>query len=93
MKVSIFQTDLSKEENSIFLGAVTNYVRKPWMVSLKLNSKYTEFCIDTGAEVSAISESTYKCIGSPELQSMDKELIAPNNCRLESFTEGDQIAQ
>ena len=87
MKVSIVQTDLNKEKNSIFLGAVTNYVNKPWMVSLKLNNKYTEFCIDTGAEVSAILESTYKRIGSPELQSMDKELNGPNNCRLESVTE------
>ena len=100
MKVSIVQTDLNKEMNSIFLGAVTNYVNKPWMVSLKLNNKYTEFCIDTGAEVSAILESTYKRIGSPELQSMDKELKGPNNCRLESASrfrgmlqKGDQIAQ
>ena len=70
------------------------------MVSLKLNSEYTEFCIDTGTEVPAISESTYKWIGSPELQSTDKELKGPNNCHLESagrFTrmlqKGDQITQ
>ena len=55
VKVSIVRTESSKKENSMFLGAVTNYVSKPWMVSLKLNSKNTEFCIDTAAEVSAIS--------------------------------------
>ena len=74
---------------------------KPWMVLLKLNSKYTEFCIDTGPEVSAISVSIYKRIGSPEQHSIDKELKGPNNCcRLESagqfkgmLQKGDQIAQ
>ena len=67
VQVSIVQTESSKEENSIFPGDVTNNVSKPWMVSLKLNSKYTEFCIDTGTEISAISESIYKWIGSPEV--------------------------
>ena len=70
------------------------------MVLLKLNSKYTEFCIDIGAKVSSILESTYKRISSPELQSMDKVFKSPNNCRFESagwfrgmLQKGDKIAQ
>ena len=54
-------------------------------MTLYLNGEEVEFCIDTGAEVSAISEQTHESIGSPSLQPLDKELKGPNNAHLDSI--------
>ena len=51
----------------------------PWSVTLELNSVPVKFHIDTGAEVTVISESIYKKVGSPSLCEPDQTLRGPSN--------------
>ena len=51
----------------------------PWSVTLQLNSVPVKFHIDTGAEVTVISESIYKKVGSPSLCEPDQTLGGPSN--------------
>lgn len=67
------------QETSFFLGAVTqdSDIQKPWEVTLRLCGTPTVFKIDTGADVTIITEKTYKALkNSPPLKS--------GNIRLES---------
>ena len=53
-----------------FLGAVaTDNYDERWTIILQLNNKPVKFCIDTGADVSLISEQVWKKIGKPPLES------------------------
>ena len=52
-------------------------------MTLRLNGRSTIFCIDTGAEITVISEKAYAKIGSPELKTLDETLKGPS---------GDQLA-
>ena len=52
-------------------------------MTLNLNGRSTNFCIDTGAEVTVILEKAYTKIGSPELKTLDKKPKGPS---------GDQLA-
>ena len=61
-----------------FLGAVTNSNEDCWTVTLQLNSKPLQFCIDTGADVTAIPEQVWKEIGKPSLQPSDRNLKCPD---------------
>ncbi len=49
----------ASKEDWKFLGAVTENNSKPWMCSLKVNSRDVTFKIDTGADVSVIPYSLY----------------------------------
>ena len=51
-------------------------------MTLRLNGRLTFFCIDTGAEVTVISEKIYTKIGSPELKTLDKTLRGPGGDQL-----------
>ena len=72
---------ITKEELEPFLGGVdsNNLTNNPWRLSISLNSVPVEFDIDTGAEVSVISESGHKEIGSPPLSLPDRRLKGPSN--------------
>ena len=49
-----------------FLGTVTAAGdQHPWVVKLQLSGQSIAFKLDTGAEVSDITEDTYKCIREP----------------------------
>uniref|UniRef100_A0A1X7U2M8 CCHC-type domain-containing protein n=1 Tax=Amphimedon queenslandica TaxID=400682 RepID=A0A1X7U2M8_AMPQE len=74
----------SEKDDGIFLGLVTETQSKPWTVEVQVNGSNIEFCIDTGAEVTAVSERIHRLIGSPALQPLDKELKGPNDKRLDS---------
>ena len=54
------------------MGAVGE--RNPWVVTLKLNGTLVKFCIDTGAEVTMISEQIHNHAGRPFLNSPDRTL-------------------
>ena len=58
-----------REYTDTFLGIVESQdsVSNLWELSVILNNTPTDFDIDTGAEVSLISEEQYKKIGSPTL--------------------------
>ena len=75
---------LSQDEQNlddVFMGAVEKLGEKaanPWIIPLQLNGKPVEFCIDTGAEVTVISEQTYENVGCPPLLQADRTLRGPD---------------
>ena len=75
-KVSGVSIDTDKTEPDAFLGSVGN---NPWTVDLKLEDSPVTFCIDTGAEVTVISEETLKDAGSPTLKSPKRKLRGPDD--------------
>ena len=54
------------DTDSAFLGGVGNKGNNPWSISLALNDVQMEFLIDTGAEVTVISEASHETISSEE---------------------------
>ena len=76
----------SPGEDNSFLGGVTETGDKsretPWSVTLSVNGKLMPFEIDTGAEVSAISQKAHQDIGIPTLCPPEKTLRGPSNHRL-----------
>ena len=94
-RVSIVQEPIKQQEQSVFLGVVTDNSEQ-WTIPLRLNDQQTNLCIDTGAEVTVIPEKVYLCIGSPALKPLDKMLKGAGNnwldCRgqfLERLQKGD----
>ena len=71
-------TDSSHE---VFLGAVETQDREPanpWAVTLQLNVRVIEFQIDTGAEVTVISEHAWRQISCPPLSATQCRLRGPD---------------
>ena len=59
-------------DETFFLGSVksNNSDENDWQVELELNGKPTKFKIDTGADITVISEATYNnLVPTPPLQS------------------------
>ena len=51
-------------------------------MTLCLNGLSTNFCTDTGAEVTVISEKAYTKIGRPKVKTLDKTLKDPSSDQL-----------
>ena len=49
-----------------------------WLVTIQLNGKQIPFKLDTGAEVTAISDATHQRLGKPTLHPTDKLLYGPS---------------
>ena len=49
-----------------------------WLATVDLNGKQTPFKLDTGAEVTAISDGTHERLGKPTLDRTDKLLYGPS---------------
>ena len=54
----------------------------PWTVDVLLNDCRIEFQIDTGADVSVISEEQYQKLKVPELKPSSKSLVGPSQDKL-----------
>ena len=68
-------TDHSKpEDDDPFLGGVTSNLSTQWNATITVNNKQAQFKLDTGAEVTAISENTHCEFGKPELKRPSKTL-------------------
>ena len=80
-KVGEVHQDSSSEidYDNVFLRAVGTVGEKPRSVTLQLNSEPVEFQIDTGAEVSVISDQLHKKISSPSLTPVPQTLRGPGN--------------
>ena len=66
------------DELPTFLGAVnTTGEQDDWRVTVSLRKEDVEFKLDTGAEVDAISEATYKTLGCPRLCKPSRILYGP----------------
>ena len=79
--------EISTEQVSIdeaFLGAVnTAGEQDDWKVTVSIRKEAVEFKLDTGAEVDAISEATYKTLGCPRLCKPSRILYGPAKQPLE----------
>lgn len=56
----------SISEDTAFLDTLTDQSAISWQAQIELNGKGTQIKLDTGAEVTAISPDTYKCLHSVE---------------------------
>ena len=64
--------------NTAFLGAVTSAkAASSWHVTISLNDTGIAFKLDTGAEVTAISEETHEILKRPKLTKPSKKLHGP----------------
>ena len=60
-----------------FLGVVTSEQEPSWTATLLLGNKHITFKLDTGAEVTAMSEDVYQSLGQGNLQRSSKALYGP----------------
>jgi len=60
-----------------FLGAINPQSQSQWTEIVHLNGHPIQFKLDTGAEVTAMSEATYNHIGRPHLEKSEKKLLGP----------------
>ena len=66
----------SEEEKTVFLGAVTHNTKDdPWAVL----GKPATLHIDTGAEVTVVTEKVWESLGQPQLELPDRTLRGPDN--------------
>ena len=70
---------MNSERNldTAFLGNIRANPESLWTAQLLLNEVEISVKLDTGAEVTAISEETYQRLGRPELQQPSKVLFGP----------------
>ena len=67
-------------DNTPFLGAIKKHAppSDPWFVTLKIGSNFVRFKIDTGADVTTMSEFTYKALQHrPQLRHSSLNLSSP----------------
>ena len=75
----IGQSDSEEDDTDVFLGAITGNTRNPWEITLEVNTKPVVFHIDTGAEVTVISDLDHSKIGSPQLLPANRTLRGPSD--------------
>lgn len=63
--------------DAAFLGMVHTRASTVWMTSVKLAEKEIQFKLDTGAEVTAISDSTYRTLHGMKLKPATNPLYGP----------------
>ena len=85
--MSEIATTESDAEGSIrdtaFLDTVSNSGEKSWLISIKVNNIDVKFKLDTGAEVTAISEETFQLLNNCTLSYPEKNLYGPSRQPLE----------
>lgn len=65
--ISLWGQSLKEEVAMVEEKSRTKTKAPPWAVTVSLNGKPTQFDIDTGAEVSVISQKAHRKIVSPKL--------------------------
>ncbi|CAC5408776.1 unnamed protein product [Mytilus coruscus] len=65
-----------------FLGTINTVGDRPWTTKLFIHKKEIDFKIDTGADVTVISDSDLKGINNTELLKANKRLSGPGNTNL-----------
>lgn len=84
----ILETGLNS--NNSFIGIVEDGENGSWNTKLKVRHIYISFKIDTGADVTVISENVFKSLKIPKLQKTNRKLFGPGNKQLNvlgTFTE------
>ena len=79
-KVHGIQTGPDSSDDA-FLGMLTGEGNQddPWAITVSLEGNLVTLHIDTGAEVTVITEQTWKTIGRPEMSPPDKTLRGPDS--------------
>ena len=67
----------AEEEGAAFLGTLSSGSSPCWRSTVSLNNKRVEFKLDTGAEVTAVSEATYKQVYGKRLEHPTRVLYGP----------------
>ena len=67
-----------EEEGAAFLGTLSSGSSSSWRSTVSLNNKAVKFKLDTGAEVTAVSEETYKQVYGKRLQQPTRVLYGPS---------------
>ena len=67
----------SEEDDGAFLGSVTSDKSSAWTVRIRLEEEEFPFKMDTGAEVTVISEDTYDALQRPTLDKPSRVLYGP----------------
>ena len=66
--------------DSFFLNTIDNSPNsKCWTMQISVNQVNLQFKLDTGAEVTAITEQAYKALGSPKTNQPVKKLCGPTS--------------
>ena len=70
---------MESQQDSAFLGSLSgdNETADSWTTTLRVAGRRIQFKLDTGAEVTAISESTYQKLGHIRLQKSSRSLFGP----------------
>ena len=76
-------SETNQSLDSFFLNTVDGAQdSKSWTTQVSMNQVNLHFKLDTGAEVTAISEKAFKALGSPQVQQPTKKLCGPTNTPL-----------
>ena len=67
----------------IYLSAIVSKNDSCWIVNIEINGQHMTFKLDTGAEVTAITESTLAKLGKVKLSPVTKSLCGPDRKPLE----------
>ena len=76
--LSEISIDSETQLDSAYLDTLTTNSQSTWMVDVKLEGTEHCFKMDTGAEVTAITEEAYSTIGKPKLEAPRKMLYGPS---------------
>ena len=80
-------SEVTSDENvtdTTFLDTLSAPQNSTWVVNIELNGHHTNFKLDTGAEVTAISEETYQTLQKPKLKVSTKLLYGPSQFPLKT---------
>ena len=62
-----------------FLGVVISNTDSAWLATVQLQDKGVTFKLNTGAEVTAISETVYRMLKGVTLQTPSESLVGPTH--------------
>ena len=79
----IQEVSYQNQEAKVYLDAVLEKSGSGWFTELQWGRHEVQFKLDTGAEVSVISEKTYRNVGQPALHAPDKMLFGASHCPLQ----------
>ena len=77
------EVELSDSEEDTFLGAVNSDRGTVWRTNVKLQGREIVFKMDTGAEVTVISDSVYHTLNNVRLEESSRSLYGPAHQSLE----------
>ena len=69
--------------DSVFLGALSTTQKSAWSTEVEINKKKINFKLDTGAEVTAVSEKAYHTLGQPPLKKANRIIYGPAQQKLD----------